>query len=82
MNIAFLYSSKNEPWELFIGDNSSNSNQVKLTNSKTKEFDAYNWQKPQLIGLAHSCQKVDALPIESWDVPLKTIITPDKIYHW
>jgi len=41
-----------------------------------------NWQKPQLIGLAHSCQKVDALPIESWDVPLKTIITPDKIYQW
>ena len=41
-----------------------------------------NWQKPQLIGLAHKCQKVDALPIESWDVPLKTIITPDKTYCW
>ena len=41
-----------------------------------------NWQKPQLIGLAHECQKADALPIESWDVPLKTIITPDKTYCW
>lgn len=41
-----------------------------------------NWQKPQLIGLAHECQSVDALPIESWDVPLKTIITPDKTYCW
>ncbi|MEI8620716.1 5-formyltetrahydrofolate cyclo-ligase [Pseudoalteromonas sp. B28] len=41
-----------------------------------------NWQKPQLIGLAHECQKVDALPIESWDVPLETIITPDKTYCW
>ena len=41
-----------------------------------------NWQKPQLIGLAHECQKVEALPIESWDVPLKTIITPDKTYCW
>ena len=41
-----------------------------------------NWQKPQLIGLAHECQKVEALPIESWDVPLKTIITPDKTYSW
>lgn len=41
-----------------------------------------NWQKPQLIGLAHECQLVDALPIESWDVPLKTIITPDKTYCW
>ncbi|MEL0640515.1 5-formyltetrahydrofolate cyclo-ligase [Pseudoalteromonas aliena] len=41
-----------------------------------------SWQKPQLIGLAHECQKVDSLPIESWDVPLKTIITPDKTYCW
>ena len=41
-----------------------------------------DWQKPQLIGLAHECQKVERLPIESWDVPLKTIITPDKIYSW
>lgn len=41
-----------------------------------------NWQKPQLIGLAYECQKVDVLPIESWDVPLKTIITPDKTYSW
>ncbi|MBH0057078.1 5-formyltetrahydrofolate cyclo-ligase [Pseudoalteromonas sp. SWXJZ94C] len=41
-----------------------------------------DWQKPQLIGLAHECQKVETLPIESWDVPLKTIITPDKIYSW
>ena len=41
-----------------------------------------SWGKPQLIGLAHECQKVEFLPIESWDVPLKTIITPDKIYCW
>ena len=41
-----------------------------------------HWQKPQLIGLAHECQKVTALPIESWDVPLKTIITPNKTYCW
>ena len=47
--IAYLYSTKDEPWELFIGDNSSNSNQIKLTNSKTKEFSAYNWQKPEII---------------------------------
>ncbi|WP_372761538.1 5-formyltetrahydrofolate cyclo-ligase [Pseudoalteromonas sp.] len=41
-----------------------------------------HWQKPQLIGLAHDCQKVASLPIESWDVPLKTIITPNKTYSW
>lgn len=38
--------------------------------------------KPQLIGLAHSCQRVDKLPCEAWDVPLKTIITPEKPYQW
>lgn len=41
-----------------------------------------NWQKPQLIGLAHQCQHVESLPVEPWDVPLNFIITPHKIYHW
>ncbi|MDP5143024.1 5-formyltetrahydrofolate cyclo-ligase [Rheinheimera baltica] len=34
----------------------------------------------QLIGLAHACQQVDAVPVEAWDIPLKQIITPAK--HW
>jgi 5-formyltetrahydrofolate cyclo-ligase len=34
------------------------------------------------IGIAHSCQQVDILPIESWDVPLPRIITSDKIWKW
>ncbi|EGU60125.1 5-formyltetrahydrofolate cyclo-ligase [Vibrio nigripulchritudo ATCC 27043] len=34
------------------------------------------------IGLAHNCQQVDALPAEAWDVPLQTIITPDKTWQW
>ncbi|MDW6002936.1 5-formyltetrahydrofolate cyclo-ligase [Vibrio mangrovi] len=34
------------------------------------------------IGLAHSCQFVEKLPVESWDVPLPKIVTPDKIWHW
>ncbi|WP_407681051.1 5-formyltetrahydrofolate cyclo-ligase [Pseudoalteromonas piratica] len=38
--------------------------------------------KPEIIGLAHNCQQVDLLPIESWDVPLKTIVTPKKCYLW
>ncbi|MCO7188227.1 MULTISPECIES: 5-formyltetrahydrofolate cyclo-ligase [unclassified Pseudoalteromonas] len=41
-----------------------------------------NWQQPKLIGLAHDCQKVPALPTEAWDVPLPTIITPQKCYQW
>ena len=40
------------------------------------------WQKPLLICIAHNCQKVESLPIESLDIPLKTIVTPEKIYRW
>lgn len=30
--------------------------------------------KPKLFGLAHRCQKVEMLPVESWDIQLKEII--------
>lgn len=36
--------------------------------------------KPKLIGLAHDLQKVTALPLESWDIPLDAIITNKGIY--
>lgn len=31
--------------------------------------------KPTLLGLAHECQRVDRLPLESWDVPLLGTVT-------
>lgn len=34
--------------------------------------------KPKLIGLAHDCQQVEQLPIESWDVAIDMILTPTK----
>ncbi len=34
----------------------------------------------QVIGLAHNCQQVNAVPAAAWDIPLKQIITPLK--HW
>ncbi|MDC0610631.1 5-formyltetrahydrofolate cyclo-ligase [Vibrio sp.] len=34
------------------------------------------------IGLAHDCQFVDELPIESWDIPLPKIVTPTNIWNW
>ncbi|GAB2636533.1 5-formyltetrahydrofolate cyclo-ligase [Vibrio panuliri] len=34
------------------------------------------------IGLAHDCQHVSRLPIESWDVPLPKIVTPSRIWLW
>ena len=36
--------------------------------------------KPTLLGLAHECQKVDGLPLESWDVPLLGTVTDRSWY--
>ena len=33
------------------------------------------------IGLAWSCQQVDALPVEPWDVPLDVIVTEQRIFE-
>ena len=37
------------------------------------------WEKaPYIIGLAHDCQQVLSIPIESWDIPIPEIITPSQ----
>lgn len=43
-----------------------------------------NWQQKSFypIGLAHTCQQVEQLPVADWDVPLPEIITPNKIWHF
>ena len=41
-----------------------------------------HWQKPIVIGLAHECQKVELIPTEAWDIPLKWIATPEFNYRW
>jgi 5-formyltetrahydrofolate cyclo-ligase len=39
-----------------------------------------HWQQSKLypLGLAHDCQQVEKVPIESWDIPLPEIITPNN----
>lgn len=37
--------------------------------------------RPRLIGLAHECQRVDAMPTESWDIPMDYIITDGAVYQ-
>ena len=39
-----------------------------------------NSNQPAVIGLAHHCQLVDSLPVETWDIPLPKIITPKKTF--
>lgn len=43
-----------------------------------------NWQQHGLypVGLAHDCQRVKALPIEQWDVPLPAVVTPSRLWQW
>jgi len=43
-----------------------------------------HWQQTKLypLGLAHDCQLVESVPMESWDVPLPEIITPSKKYRF
>lgn len=39
------------------------------------EFCRQAGTKPKLFGLAHYCQQVENLPVESWDIQLKEIIS-------
>ena len=39
------------------------------------------FSKPTLIGLAHECQKVDALPTANWDIPLQAVASDQGIYR-
>ncbi|KKO45667.1 5-formyltetrahydrofolate cyclo-ligase [Arsukibacterium ikkense] len=36
----------------------------------------------QVIGLAHNCQQVAAVPVEPWDIPLQQVITPAKYFDF
>jgi len=38
------------------------------------------WRRPCLIGVAHECQRVAALPVRPWDVPLDWIVTERQVY--
>jgi len=35
----------------------------------------FNGKRPRLIGIAHACQQVEALPVASWDIGLDGILT-------
>ncbi len=39
-----------------------------------------HWRKPVLVGVAHECQRLDALPVRDWDIPLDYVITEAGVY--
>ena len=50
--IALLHSATNQPWELYIQNNSLTSKSTapkKVTESLTKDFKAYPWRAPEII---------------------------------
>ncbi|MCA1768456.1 MAG: 5-formyltetrahydrofolate cyclo-ligase [Halomonas sp.] len=46
---------------------------------RTLAFTRRPGPRPCLIGLAHECQRVEALPNEPWDVPLDAIVSDARI---
>jgi len=38
------------------------------------------WRRPRLVGLAHECQRIEALPRNNWDVPLDGVATDRQLY--
>ncbi|MCG7599602.1 5-formyltetrahydrofolate cyclo-ligase [Halomonas sp. McH1-25] len=42
-------------------------------------FVRYRRPRPRLIGVAHDCQRVERLPVASWDVPLDAIVSDARV---
>ena len=38
------------------------------------------WHRPQLIGLAHECQRVERLDTNPWDIPMNRVVTDRRLY--
>lgn len=43
---------------------------------------AQSAQRPYLIGVAHQCQQVESLPVDSWDIPLDALVTEQGMTVW
>jgi dipeptidyl aminopeptidase/acylaminoacyl peptidase len=48
-HLAYRYSYKNKPWELYVCLNTAGTKEIQITKSTTKAFDAYNWREPEVI---------------------------------
>lgn len=47
--LAIRFSSANQPWELYLQANKPGAAPQKITQSLTKEFEAYPWRKPEFV---------------------------------
>lgn len=47
--LAIRFSSKNQPWELYLKRNRKNAKAEQLTDGQSEAFQAYDWRAPELI---------------------------------
>ena len=52
--LAIRYSNSTTPWEMYVADNIPNAKMTRITYSTTKEFNTYNWRKPEVIQIKAS----------------------------
>jgi dipeptidyl aminopeptidase/acylaminoacyl peptidase len=52
--IAFRYSYKNQPWELFVQENKTNTKATQITSSTTEAFKSYNWYEPEVTSFKNN----------------------------
>ena len=55
---------------------------AKAQPAHAKPTDCQAKATPTLIGLAHNCQQVAAVPTQAWDVPLTLLISPATIWRF
>ena len=47
--LAYRYSYKNKPWELYVTENKEGNTPNQVTHSLKPNFDDYNWRAPEVI---------------------------------
>jgi dienelactone hydrolase len=55
--LAIRFSDKNTPWELYTAVNTTNTTKNRVTYSTTKEFNSYQWRKPDVVTFKGSDEK-------------------------
>ncbi len=53
-SLLVRYSYKNLPWDLYISELKPNPTLTRITESRSKEFIAYNWKSPEVISFKAS----------------------------
>jgi dipeptidyl aminopeptidase/acylaminoacyl peptidase len=47
--LAYRYSNKNTPWELYWSNNGTNAKHNRITNSQSEAFKSYKWYAPSVV---------------------------------